>query len=487
MAESSLLIEHSDAPRRGVVLLVAAAAGLLALYFLNGGSYVPGLAILGVAGALVVYKSAMWTRLDRQWLIVPLAIVAIFVNSLFLEGAPRAGLHYSMVILFCAPCLPIMWRSALFRRGGFELYAIYFAWGLFTVSYSLSREFSSARLFDATLVFCAITVIVFELNDEADVARLMERFVIGCGFFVVILAVAAMVLPRSITWDVPDLFVNQRFERFHGLLSNPNDVGGLMLITVGPTLAFWKRFQPRRRKWLGAIALLSVAEAAMADSRTPFIALSAGIASYILWRYRLRGIVLMAALGLVIAAALPIFGRNIGDYLSRGDITTLTGRTEMWAYVVQEIKSRPFVGYGYEVAGAIFASKYFPIWYGPWSEGSQSSLHNGYLNHAIGVGIPATVFWMFIMLRPWWFAMRRDDDPWNLKPLVLLVVVPCLIHNISEASIGDFLGMVGFLFGVCWAVGERYRLMSLERAAAQRRTTLERMPPAMAALHELRA
>jgi O-antigen ligase len=487
MAESSLLVEHSDAPRRGLVLLVVGAASLLALFLLNGGSYLPGLAILGIAGAVVVYKSAVWTRMDRQWLIVPLAIVAILVNSLFLEGAPRAALHYSMVILFCAPCVPIMWRSGLFRRGGFELYSIYFAWALFTVSYSLSREFSIARLFDATLVFCAISVIVFELKDEADVTRLMERFVIGCGFFVLIQAVAAVVLPRSMTWDVPNMFVNQWFERFHGLLSNPNDVGGLMLITVGPTLAFWNRFAPRRRKWLGAIALLSLVEATISDSRTPFIALGAGIGCYILWRYRLRGILIMAIIGMLVAAALPLFGRNIGDYLARGDITTLTGRTEMWAYVVQEIQSRPLVGYGYEVAGAIFASKYFPIWYGPWDEGSQSSLHNGYLNHAIGVGIPATIFWMFIMLRPWWFAMRRDDDPWNLKPLVLLVVVPCLIHNISEASIGDFLGMVGFLFGVCWAVGERYRMMTLERAATERQTTRDRMPPAMAALHELRA
>ena len=46
--------------------------------------------------------------------------------------------------------------------------------------------------------------------------------------------------------------VNQQVERFRGLLSNPNDVGGLMLITVGPTLAFWNRFDPRRKKWLGA-------------------------------------------------------------------------------------------------------------------------------------------------------------------------------------------------------------------------------------------
>ncbi len=318
--------------------------------------------------------------------------------------------------------------------------------------------------------------------------RLVERYIMGCGVFVVVLALAAVALPRSVTWDVPELYTfNQQVARFRGLLNNPNDVGGLMLITVGPTLAFWSRFDARRKKWLGLIALLSVAEAALADSRTPFIALAAGIVCYILWRYRLRGILLLVAGGGLAIAALPIFGHNIGEYVGRGDVTTLTGRTEMWAYVVQEIKARPVLGYGYEVAGAIFQSKYFPIWYGPWDEGSQSSLHNGYLNHAIGVGVVATLFWLFIVLRPWWFAMRQAKDPWNLKPLALLVVIPCMVHNMSEASIGDFLGMVGLLFGLVWAVGERYRLLVQEEAASARQKALDLAPPAVAIFQGIRA
>src|ERR1700736_5055649 len=101
MAEFSLLVQNSDAPRRGILLVVAAAGALFALYLLNGGSYLPAIAIFGVVGAIVVYKSAARTRLDRQWLIVPLALVSIFVSSFFLEGAPRAALHYGAVILFC--------------------------------------------------------------------------------------------------------------------------------------------------------------------------------------------------------------------------------------------------------------------------------------------------------------------------------------------------------------------------------------------------
>lgn len=314
---------------------------MLAIYMLNGGSYLPALAIFGVAAAFAVYKVAAYTRIDRQWLIVPLVMLTIFINSFFLEGAPRAAVHYGLVVLFCAPCVPFVWRSGICRRGGFELYSIYFVWALVTVTYSLAPEFSLVRLADAMLMFCAVSAIVYGVEEPDDLTRLVERFLIGCGVFVVILAFAAVALPRSMTWNVPEQYtVNQEVERFRGLLNNPNDVGVLMLATVGPALAFWNRFEPRKKKWLAAIALLSVSEAALADSRTPFIALAAGVVCDVLWRYRLRGILLLAGAGVLAIAALPIFGHSIGEYTGRGDVTTLTGRTDMWAYVVHEIGSR---------------------------------------------------------------------------------------------------------------------------------------------------
>ena len=481
MAQSSLLVQSEDGPRRGVLFIVAAVAALLALYMLNGGSYLPALGMIGLAGGFVIYKAAAITRTDRGWLIVPLTLIAISIKIFYLEGALRAGLHYGLTALFCAPCVLIVWRSGIFRRGGFQLYSVYFLWALITVTYSLAPQYSIVRLADSMLVFCALSAIAYDLEGPEDITRVVERFLIGSGAFVVIMGFAAVALPRSMTWDVPESFtLNQEVERFRGILNNPNDVGVLMLVTVGPILAFWNRFEQRKKKWMALLAMVAVAECAIADSRTPFIALGLGCTLYLLWRYRLRGIVVMAAAVVVGVAALPLFGHHLSEYTSRGDVTTLTGRTEMWAYVIQEIKGRPFIGYGYSVSGAIFDSKYFPIWYGPWDQGPQSSLHNGYLDHAIGVGVPATLLWLFIVLRPWWSALRQKEDPWNLKPLALLVVVPCLVHNMSEASLGDFYGVIGILFGLVWAIGERYRLVVLEQEEAERQKATDQMAPGIA-------
>jgi O-antigen ligase len=487
MAQSSLLIESSDASRRALALVGIGLAAILLFYMLNGGSYMPALAIAGLVAAYAVYKAAALTRIDRQWLIVPLVMLAIFIKSYFLQGAPRAVIHYGLTLLFCAPCIPIVWRAGIFRRGGFELYSIYFVWALATVTYSLAPHYSIARLSDATLVFCAISTLAFEIKEPTDVTRVIERYLLGCGAFVIIMAAAAVLLPRSITWDVSDLAANDNVLRFRGLLNNPNEVGVLMLATVGPTLAFWSRFERRWKKWFALFAVLAIGECGLADSRTPFVALGVGCALYLIWLYRLRGILLMAVAATLAVAALPLFGHSLGEYTGRGDVTTLTGRTEMWAYVVDEIKRRPIIGYGYECAGAIFQNKYFPIWYGPWDEGAQSSLHDGYFDHAIGVGVPATLFWLFLVLRPWWSALRRREDPWNLKPLALLVVIPCLLHNISEASVGDFTGLIGLLFGLVWAVGERYRMLAMEQAEEQRQRVLDQMPPAVALFHSMKA
>jgi len=173
---------------------------------------------------------------------------------------------------------------------------------------------------------------------------------------------------------------------------------------------------------------------------------------------------------------------GMSAYVGR-DVTTLTGRTDIWLYILQRIREQPILGYGYETAGAVYESRYFPIWWGPWDMGPHSSLHNGYLGHLIGVGIPATVLWLYVVLRTWIFVLRQPDDPWNLKPVFFLIVVPILINNMSEQMLGDFGGgLVALLFGLTWAIAERYRLLALRRREADRAAALAALPRAVSAL-----
>jgi O-antigen ligase len=299
------------------------------------------------------------------------------------------------------------------------------------------------------------------------------------------MSVSAIVLPRSLTWAIPDLAADG-VERFKSVFSGPNEVGSVMLFTVGASILYWNQVTGLKKAMLALMIAIAVGCGALADSRTPFVGLALGGVLYVVWKYRTRGVLalgLLAVIGIVVA---PIFGKNLGDYFARGDVTTLTGRTELWHFVIGAIKANPILGYGYQTAGAIFGSRYFPIWWGPWDQGPQSSIHNEYLNHMVGVGIPATILWLYILLRPWISIFRMKEDPWNLKGAALLIALPILMQSLTEAAIGDFAGLPGVTIGLFWAIAEKYRIKVIADRETERVENEARVPRGAMAMRHLR-
>ncbi|HZY58193.1 MAG TPA: O-antigen ligase family protein, partial [Candidatus Binataceae bacterium] len=464
-------------------MLVAGAVGASVLFAICLISAEPEVALAPAAiiGIVVIYRAARYAAVHPAWLVCPLVLVELLTGAWFLSSpVVRAVFHYGLTALFCLPMLPAAWRDRTFRRGGFGLYTAYFLWAAVTVSFSLAPEFSAGRLLSSVMIFGALTVIASRVNDPEEIPALLVNLLTGCGIVVAMVALSTVVLPRSITWVVPtENSGADDVVRFSGIFNGPNDVGELMLVTVGCAAALWPSVSRRRRWLLGALIALALGAAALADSRTPFVALIVGGSCYLVWKYRGRALVLLLVVGL--AASAMRFADSRG-YLGRGDVGTLTGRTDVWHFAIGEIERSPILGYGYEVGGAILSSRYFPIWWGPWDEGPHSSLHNGYINRAVGVGLPATLLWFFIVLRPWYDVLRRREDPWGLKRVAFFMVIPMLVHNLAEVSISDCGGAIGLSFALVWALAERSRMLFAEQDEARRREELAKMPPAVAAL-----
>jgi hypothetical protein len=479
-------------------LIAAAAVAVVLLFSLQVDEAKILLAIGGLGAFLVILYGLPFVTRHRDWLICAFVLVLLLNGMSFLDPSTRLFFHYGALLLLCLPVLGTALRSDIFRSGGFRLYTIYLLWAALTITYSLAPEYSLARLAEAFLTLAALAAIVLDVREAHGPTRLLSHLLVAAGVVLVLNAVGALILPHSITWQspfesfTPDQLDRMRklglspdgIDRFRGLLGGPNDIGGLMLLVVGPALVCWRSASSRQRMLLAALMAGAVSLAALADSRSPVLATAVGFTLYSVWRWRARGILVLTIAAAALVVALLIYSHgNLGAYMGR-DVGTLTGRTDIWDFVVQQIKDRPILGYGYAVSGAIFQSSYFPIWWGPWDLGPHSSLHNGYLDHAIGVGIPATLLWLFIILEPWVFVFRRSGDPWNLKAIFFLIVVPILINNFSEALLGDFTDSVGVLFGLVWALGERYRLLALQRADTVRAETLARLPGPLIALAE---
>lgn len=488
------LFPPSDRSRtisRPVALIFLSAATLVLLLGLNSHpSYLIIMTAAIAVPAVLLYGVAYVARHD-EWLIFPVALLFLLIQVSFLSDSIRAPFHYGTLTLFCLPVLPKAWRSGILGTGGFKLYLIYFAWAALTITYSLAPVYSVARLGESVLVMIALAVCALGIREPGDVTRLLSRFLLACGVVLVLLAAAATILPRGIAWQSPlesytpaELAAMAKsgisvagLDRFRGLFNGPNDVGAFMLVVVGAALVCWRSAVTRERLILAVMVIAAVGFDVLADSRSAFVAIALGSGLFMMWKWRLRGVLLCA--GVLVAAAAVMLHAGLFDYVGRGDVTTLTGRTDMWEFVVQKIRERPLFGWGYETSGAVFESRYFPLWWGPWDLGPHSSLHNGYLGHAIGVGIPATALWLYVVLRPWVFALRQEKDPWNLKPIFFFVVIPILINNFSEQILGDFGGgTAALLFGLAWVIAERHRLLTLERVEHKRRSALNALPSA---------
>lgn len=479
--------------------MLAACLGLTALmlWIANGAGVRGAVAVGGLLMLIPGYRAAVYAWRHESWLLFGATLLALLISATFLANETlRAIIHYSLVMLICLPCVPRAWRSGLLGQGGFRLYMIYFCWSLVTVSYSLAPLYSVLRLTDAILMFLTTTCCVSNIRSPDDAMRLLARVLMAASMVTAVVVLAALLAPHAVTWQSPQESIEPAvlqqmralgisvdgIERFRGIFGGPNDVGLLTLVTVGPALVYWQ-VASRRIKWaLAAVVTCAFSTCLLADSRSPMAALTVGIVLYCIWRYRIKGILAIAAAavaGLVIAGLL---GHDVSAYLNRGDVTTLTGRTDMWQFVIADILRRPLFGYGYAVSGAIFESRYFPLWWGPWDQGPHSSIHNGYLEHAVGVGIPATMFWLAIMLYPWITVFRSQGDPWHLKSIALLIVIPLLVYNLTEAALGDCIQASGLLFGLAWAIGERYRMLLAREREQVRREALAQMPHGVAAL-----
>ncbi|MDO8432681.1 MAG: O-antigen ligase family protein [Candidatus Binatus sp.] len=437
-----------------------AVAALLVLVCLRWPSTLAAAGAVAIAFGLL--GAINFTSHHTRWLVLPLLVNEAMASVSLIDDSVRPILRYSMLALFCAPYVSTAAKTGLLKKGGFRLYAMYFIWAAVTVCFSVYPFYSFGRMISAALLLMTIVAITASTDDDAQIYELFGIFWIGSSIIIAASAVALIVLPSDITWKLDD----NGMLRFAGLFNGPNQIGEIALTTVAAGVICWPAAARRTRFLIVLASLAAIVLDVMADSRSPLIALSVGLILFGISRLGLRAVVLAAILFIAATVVLPRLegGR---DYVMRGDVASLTGRTEIWRYVIHAIKERPVLGYGYEVEGQIFQSRYFPLWEEIWNEGPRSSLHNGYLSRAVGVGIPATLLWAFIILRALRFAIFDRHAPRVLRDAVLIGAAPVLVLNMVESTAGDCRYSVGLLLALIWALSEKNRLLSIESDSAE--------------------
>ena len=463
--------------------LVAAAAGLLILVLLThptGGEIV----VAGIVAAAILPYAIYYTNRHVNGLLTVLVLIEAFAASAFASSSDAqlgALVRYPVILLFLVPFIPAVWKSGILRQGGFRDYSIYLIWALLSVSYSILPTVSLARAFAAILPFLALCAIAMEVRSEEDARRVMGVLLAGCGIVVAANFIENLIQP-GLAWGLDN---DAGMLRFVGFLTEPNEVGNLTIATVGAGCGYWPLAKGWKKGLVAVTMIAAIVQGVMADSRSPILGIVIGCAVYLVMKYRAKGVLGVAAMYLVFLAAVHAIP-SMHEYLDRGDVASFTGRQVAWDFGVRNVKDSPLLGYGYEVEGQILLSPYFQGWDAVWGMGYHSSLHNGYLSRAVSLGIPGMLFWLFLTLRPMVACFRSKGDPWKLRWLVPLALLPMLILETTE-SVVDFRSFGGLMMAVVWTMLERERMFAGAQAEARAKIAEESKTPIVRVLQRAHA
>ena len=356
-----------------------------------------------------VGQTIHWVRDDRHslflagmvWTLIVLLIAPEGFNySILLDGqAPAGGGPLSRALwlgLLLSAGTVIVWRASLAWRllGSLNPFLLLFAaLAVASTAWSIAPEVTVRR--DVRLITILAVCIAFSLAGWH--ARRFQD---------VLRPALTMVLFGSIVFGLtaPGLAIHQELApelagAWRGLANHKNTFGAIACATLILWLQAWLAGDTRSWRSLFGCALAVTCLALSSSSTAVISALVAG--AFLLFLLRaprsvrpyLKYLVVFAVLVLVIyALAILRLIPGLGLLLSPVTMTTgidmtFTGRSEIWAIIVERIHLNPLLGVGY---GA--------YWIGPvpespsyefiWRMGSfyPGSAHNGYLDVANDLG-----------------------------------------------------------------------------------------------------
>ena len=387
-------------------------------------AFLPLGAVLAVAAGILVLHACMGSA--RATMAVLFAL--FFVNdALFRVRDPGdLGLDWQSALKFliwaaaCAIGVCNLRRSwHLLLQGRVLLILTWLGIAFLSCFYSASPSYSFATAFGTLsmlLLAAGMTVILTE-------KQMLLTTIVALTVFVLAGWVAYYAVPelgRSL-FIKPDGSV---VERMCGLAGQANALGCCLATMLAATFLLWTRGHVPLRT-AGPFAALALFTLLTADSRTALLAFIFGAVAvfvrYSLWRFGAS--LLLVSIATTILTAVPLKAlMSVGGSFSRsgdpGEMLTLTGRTEIWAFVWDKVQLQPWFGYGYNSSKFIL-----PLFLGlPGLTVDEA--HNTWLQNLLGTGIVGTT------------------------PIAVLMVVQLISYVRSPNSFRDIMLFITLIWGI---------------------------------------
>ncbi|MGE0754807.1 MAG: O-antigen ligase family protein [Alphaproteobacteria bacterium] len=251
-------------------------------------------------------------------------------------------------------------------------------------------------VYSAASAFSLIAILFMLLMASAVLTskELIRQIIYGCSaviFISIIVYFAAPDFGRMKEWVNGVLISSNRISGITGTANACGYIAAMALLG----LYYYRQFLPKPDRIYWLLVAINLAGLFMSNSRTAMAAL---LVALLMGGLITAGPARLAALCmgvcLVMITAFTIDYDMLFSLLSRSgevsEITSGTGRTEIWAYTIELIHQRPFFGWGYASSNSIIPAAADEIGF------VANHTHNAFLQIALSIGY--TGLFVFVVL-----------------------------------------------------------------------------------------
>jgi O-antigen ligase len=382
------------------------------------------LAISVAAALLFVFWQGV---LLRPWAIIAiLCYAAVLLNVSFQSRqlgdvglTPQSGLK---VIAWCG-----MLAISSLHLDRLRLYLsdpVVTAFACYSGVCLISAAYSPEPLLSFMAAISVVAYLSFScvLAESISERTLLQTLLWALAAFSAVNLLSALVIPEIAYFHTDELGDPDSL-RFMGIAGHPNTLGRVAAFFAMVVFANAVRGYVKPTVWL-PLSVIALVIVIATFSRSTIIALLLAMTLQLPRRYLWHVLLIAAAIGLTISITgqldniLALLGRE-GDL---NELKSMSGRTDIWAFVSDLIANRPLIGYGFSSYEA-YASRF---WTGPLM--SIAETHNNYLQVLYSTGIFGAVPFVIgfaILVYRW--LMQPD-------PLRDVIVLNTIIYGFSESD-----------------------------------------------------
>jgi O-antigen ligase len=282
---------------------------------------------------------------------------------------------------------------------------------------------TSMRRVVATVLVAAVTASLMLLpKNENELARWFSISALG---LLAVCYLGVLIVPHLSIHLASDLQEQQLAGDWRGSFGHKNVAAGMMAM-----LLFIGIYVVRSGAWISGTAILALSSLFLLNTTgKSSLALCALVLMLSTLTTRIRSLWLRVIIFLTPLVLLNVFsvGTVMSDTLAElvsklPFDTSFTGRTDVWTFAILALQLRLYTGYGFEAFWGGSEMRNLPEGM-EWTATAAHS-HNGYLDTALGIGLPGLVLLIVVLviapLRNFHIADRSGNDG-NLTTLLLRI------------------------------------------------------------------